>query len=263
MKLEIKKLCGGYGAKLVLDGIDFEVKPGSVVSLLGANGCGKSTLLKMIGRILSPKSGSILLDGKSIRQFDTAELARRMAILPQLHHAPGDLTVEELVSYGRFPHRKGMPGLSRHDREMIEDALQMTRMDGLRNRPVGTLSGGERQRAWIAMTLAQEPELLLLDEPTTFLDVCCQFEIAELIRQLNRERGITVLMILHDLNLAAGCSDRLVMLKNRKIFCSGTPADVLTRENLRAVFGIESKIILTDEGIPYCLAVGSARREGK
>ena len=263
MKLEVKELCGGYGAKLVLDGIGFEVEPGSVVSLLGANGCGKSTLLKMIGRILSPKSGSILLDGKAIRQFDTAELARKMAILPQLHHAPGDLTVAELVSCGRFPHKKGMPGLSQHDREMIEDALKMTRMDSMRDRPLGTLSGGERQRAWIAMTLAQEPELLLLDEPTTFLDICCQFEIAELIRTLNRERGITVLMILHDLNLAAGCSDRLIMLKDRRIYCSGTPADVLTRENLRAVFGIESKIIQTEEGIPYCLAVGSARREEK
>ena len=263
MKLEVRELCGGYGAKLVLDGIDLTVEPGSVVSLLGANGCGKSTLLKMIGRILTPKSGSILLDGQSIRQFDTAELARKMAILPQLHHAPGDLTVAELAAFGRFPHRKGLPGLSRHDREMIEDALKLTRMDSLRDRPVGTLSGGERQRAWIAMTLAQEPELLLLDEPTTFLDVCCQFEIAELIRKLNRERGISVLMILHDLNLAAGCSDRLVMLKDRRICCSGTPAEVLTRDNLRAVFGIESKIIQTEEGIPYCLAVGSARREEK
>ena len=136
-------------------------------------------------------------------------------------------------------------------------------MTGLRNRSMGTLSGGERQRAWIAMTLAQEPELLLLDEPTTFLDVSCQFEIAELIRQLNRERGITVLMILHDLNLAAGCSDRLVMLKDRRVYCSGTPQEVLTRENLRAVFGIESKIIPMDNGIPYCIAVGSAKEEEK
>ena len=263
MKLEVKELCGGYGAKRVLDGIDFTVESGSVVSLLGANGCGKSTLLKMIGRILLPKSGSILLDGKAVRQYDTLELARRMAILPQLHHSPGDLSVEELVSYGRFPHKKGMPGLTRHDREMIDDALHMTRMAGLRNRSMGTLSGGERQRAWIAMTLAQEPELLLLDEPTTFLDISCQFEIAELIRQLNRERGITVLMILHDLNLAAGCSDRLVMLKDRRVYCSGTPQEVLTRENLRAVFGIESKIIPMDNGIPYCIAVGSAKEEEK
>ena len=151
MNLEVKEVCGGYGAKLVLDGIDFKVEPGSVATLLGANGCGKSTLLKMIGRILSPKSGQILLDGKAVRQYDTLELARRMAILPQLHHSPGDLSVEELVSYGRFPHKKGMPGLTRHDREMIDDALQMTRMTGLRNRSMGTLSGGERQRAWIAM----------------------------------------------------------------------------------------------------------------
>ena len=259
MKLEIKALSGGYGAKLVLDGIDFEIPSGKVVTLLGANGCGKSTLLKMIGRILTPRSGSILLDGKAVRQYDTAALARRMAILPQLHSVPGDLTVGELVSFGRFPHRRGLPGLSPHDREMVDDALDMTRLTGFRDRPLNTLSGGERQRAWIAMTLAQEPELLLLDEPTTFLDVCCQFEIAELIRKLNLDRGITVLMILHDLNLAAGCSDRLIMLKDRRIYCSGTPKEVLTSDNLRAVFGIESKIIQMESGVPCCIATGSAR----
>ena len=263
MNLEVKELRGGYGAKLVLDGIDFEVDPGSVVTLLGSNGCGKSTLLKMIGRILTPKSGSVLLDGKAIGQYDSAELARKMAILPQLHHAPGDLTVAELTAFGRFPHKRGRIGLNAHDREMIGDALQMTRLYDLRNRPVGTLSGGERQRAWIAMTLAQEPEILLLDEPTTFLDVCCQFEITELIRKLNRERGITVLMILHDLNLAAGCSDRLIMLKDRRIYCSGAPGEVLTVPNLRAVFGIEAKIIPNETGVPYCLAVGSVRGENK
>ena len=261
MKLETRELRGGYGAKLVLDGIDFEVEPGKVATLLGANGCGKSTLLKMIGRILTPKSGTILLDGKAIGQFDTAELARKMAILPQLHHAPGDLTVEELTAFGRFPHKHGRPGLNRHDREMIDDALRMTRMSALRDRPVGTLSGGEQQRAWIAMTLAQEPEILLLDEPTTFLDVCCQFEIAELIRALNRERGITVLMILHDLNLAARCSDQLILLKDKHVFRSGAPSEVLTVPNLRAVFGIEAKIIPNETGAPYCIAVGSVLGE--
>ena len=263
MKLEVKNLCGGYGSKLVLEDIGFELESGSVASLLGANGCGKSTLLKIIGRILLPKSGSILLDGKAIGQYDTAELARKMAILPQLHHAPSDLTVAELTAFGRFPHKKGRIGLNAHDREMIEDALRMTRLYELRNRPVGTLSGGERQRAWIAMTLAQEPESLLLDEPTTFLDVSCQFEIAELIRKLNRERGITVLMILHDLNLAASCSDHLVMLKDRRVYCCGTPAEVLTVPNLRAVFGIEAKIIQIETGVPYCIAVGTAMGENK
>ena len=261
MKLEVKEICGGYGAKFVLEGVDFTVEPGTIATLLGANGCGKSTLLKMIGRILAPKSGQVLLDGRQVQNFDTGALARRMAILPQLHHAPGDLTVEELVSYGRFPHKRGMPGLSRRDREKIEDALRMTRLENLRNRPLDTLSGGERQRAWIAMTLAQEPELLLLDEPTTFLDICCQFEITELIRRLNRERGITVLMILHDLNMAASCSDQLIMLKDHRIFCCGTPREVLTPENLRAVFGIESRILQTETGVPYCIATGSARGE--
>jgi len=261
MKLEVKGLRGGYGGKPVLDGIDLAVEPGTVATLLGPNGCGKSTLLKMIGRILMPESGSILLDGKAVGQYDTAELARKMAILPQLHHAPGDLTVEELTAFGRFPHKKGRPGLNAHDREMIGDALRRTRMDHLRHRPVGTLSGGERQRAWIAMTLAQEPEILLLDEPTTFLDVCCQFEIAELICGLNRERGITVLMILHDLNLAARCSDQLVLLKDKRVFRAGAPPEVLTVPNLREAFGIEAKIIPNETGVPYCIAVGSVRGE--
>ena len=261
MKLEVKGLCGGYGRNRVLDGIEFTVGSGTVASLLGANGCGKSTLLKMIGRILTPESGTVRLDGQDLTAYDTAGLARKMAILPQLHHAPGDITVGELAAFGRFPHKKGRLGMNAHDREMVRDALHLTRMESLKDRPVGTLSGGERQRAWIAMTLAQEPEILLLDEPTTFLDVCCQFEIAELIRKLNRERGITVLMILHDLNLAAQCSDQLIMLKDRKIFCSGKPSDVLTPENLRAVFGIEVKIIPMETGVPCCIAVGSARGE--
>ncbi|MBO4647444.1 MAG: ABC transporter ATP-binding protein [Lentisphaeria bacterium] len=263
MKLEVKGLRGGYGGKPVLDGVEFTVEPGTVATLLGANGCGKSTLLKMIGRILKPESGSVLLDGKAVGQYDTAELARKMAILPQLHQAPGDLTVEELTAFGRFPHKKGRPGLNAHDREMIGDALHRTRMDHLRHRPVGTLSGGERQRAWIAMTLAQEPEILLLDEPTTFLDVCCQFEIAELIRGLNRERGITVLMILHDLNLAARCSDQLILLKDKRVYRAGAPSEILTVPNLRAVFGIEAKIIPNETGVPYCIAVGSVRGEAQ
>ena len=261
MKLEVKDLRGGYGGKPVLDGVGFTVGSGTVAALLGANGCGKSTLLKMIGRILKPESGSVLLDGRPVGEYDTTELARKMAILPQLHHAPGDLTVEELIAFGRFPHKKGRPGLNAHDREMIGDALRRTRMEHLRHRPVGTLSGGERQRAWIAMTLAQEPEILLLDEPTTFLDVCCQFEIAELIRGLNRERGITVLMILHDLNLAARCSDQLILLKDKRVYRSGPPAEVLTVPDLRAVFGIEAKIIPNETGVPYCIAVGSVRGE--
>lgn len=259
MNLEVKGLRGGYGRKIVLDGVGFDIRSGSIVTLLGPNGCGKSTLLKMIGRILRPESGTILLDGKAIAQYPTGELAKRMAILPQLHHASGELSVDELVSCGRFPHRKAGFRLNEHDREVIGDSLRMTRMEELRKRRLSTLSGGERQRAWIAMTLAQEPELLLLDEPTTYLDICCQFEIIEMVRDLNRTRGITVIMVLHDLNLASQCSDRLIMMKDRSIFCTGRPSEVITKENLRTVFEIETKITLSEEGVPYCIATGSAR----
>ena len=259
MKLEVDNLRGGYGRKLVLDGVEFTVDSGSVVTLLGANGCGKSTLLKMIGRILRPDSGGILLDGKAVARYKTGELARELAILPQLHHAPGELTVEELVTFGRYPHRKSGFGLSAHDREVIGEAIRMTRLTPLCKRNISTLSGGERQRAWIAMTLAQEPKLLLLDEPTTFLDVCCQFEIIDMVRTLNRNCGITVVMVLHDLNLAAQCSDKLIMMKDRRIRYAGPPREIMKPEILREIFEIESNITMTADGIPYCIATGSAR----
>ncbi len=261
MKLETRELCGGYGAKTVIDAVNFSVRPGSVVSLLGANGCGKSTLLKMLGRILKPQGGEVLLDGKAILQLPTAELARQLAILPQLHHAPGELTVEELVTLGRYPHRKWRLGAGPEDRAMVEKALSMTRLAALRRRAVSTLSGGERQRAWIAMTLAQEPEVLLLDEPTTFLDVCCQFEVIDMVRTLNRDCGITVIMVLHDLNLAASCSDELIMIKDRRIRYQGAPEKVMTPEILREIFEIEAKIMLTEDGRPFCMPTGSARKE--
>jgi len=259
MKLEVQNLSAGYGGKLVIDGVKLFVRKGSVVTLLGANGCGKSTLLKVIGRVLRPKQGEVLLDGKQVSAYPTAELARQLAILPQLHHASGELTVEELVALGRYPHRSLRLYCSRSDRECIDRAIAMTRLELLRKRRMSTLSGGERQRAWIAMTLAQEPKMLLLDEPTTFLDVCCQFEIIEMVRQLNRECGITVVMVLHDLNLAAGCSDEIVMVKDRKIYCAGPPREVMTPEILRAVFEIESRVTWDENNIPYCIATGSAR----
>ncbi len=259
MKLELCDLTGGYGAKLVIDGVSLTIRDHSIVTLLGPNGCGKSTLLKMIGRILKPRHGEVLLDGKAINRFDTVQLARRLALLPQQQHAVPDLTVDELVMLGRFPHRRGPWSASDRDRKAVDKALRLTRLETLRRRIVGTLSGGERQRVWLAMTLAQEPELLLLDEPTTFLDICCQFEIIELVRSLNRQFGITVIMVLHDLNLAASCSDELIMLKDRAIRYAGPPREVMTPEILREVFSIESRITWSPEGIPYCMALGSTR----
>ena len=261
MNVEVRNLRAGYGAKLVLDGVDAEIPEHGVVTLLGPNGSGKSTLLKTIGRILTPRSGEILLSGRSLSAWKTGELARRMAILPQLHHTSGELTVEELVAFGRFPHRGLHPLLGARDREMIERALSMTRMTEFRRRSMNTLSGGERQRAWIAMTLAQEPELLLLDEPTTFLDIRCQFEIIELIRELNRNAEITVLMILHDLNSALRCSDRLIMLRDRKVRYAGTPEELMKPEILREIFEIEAEFFRGKDGRLGCLPVAPAGRK--
>ena len=261
MNVEIRDLRAGYGAKLVLDGVDAEIPEHGVVTLLGPNGCGKSTLLKTIGRILTPRSGEILLSGRSVSRWKTGDLARKMAILPQLHHAPADLSVRQLVSCGRFPHRKGFGPPGKHDTEVVDHVLEQTRLTGLAHRPLATLSGGERQRAWIAMTLAQEPNLLLLDEPTTFLDICCQFEIIELVRELNRELGITVVMVLHDLNLAARCSHLLAAIRDGKLRYAGSAEEILRPEILREIFEIEAKVVTGADGIPYCIPIGSRRRE--
>ena len=263
MKLEIRTLCAGYSGKRVLDNISLAVEKGEILTLIGPNGCGKSTLLKTIGRILRPQSGCVLLDGKSVHSMNTATLAKQMALLPQSHSAPEDLTVEQLVRYGRFPHRKGFGGLSPYDCETVEKVLGMTRLDGLRNRLLSTLSGGERQRAWIAMTLAQEPEVLLLDEPTTFLDVCCQFEVLELIRMLNRNLNLTIVMVLHDLNLAARCSHRLAAVKDSRIRYCGTPAEIIRPEVLEEIFEIKAEIMDGPDHIPCFIPVASCKTGGE
>ena len=253
MMLEARDVRAGYGKSMVLDGVTIAIPEGRIATLIGPNGSGKSTLLKVLGRLLKPRSGSVLLDGKAIASIPTEELARHMAILPQLHHVSGSLTVRELVSFGRFPHRTGFGLLQRHDREVIDEALKLTRMDSLQERALATLSGGERQKAWIAMTLAQSPEILLLDEPTTFLDIRSQLEIVELVKKLNKELRITVLMVLHDLNLAARCSDILITLKDRHIRHAGPVETVFTQDVLREIFGIETEIHWGGDGRPCCI----------
>ncbi len=257
MKLELRDIRGGYGKKIVLDGVEFSVREGSVVSLLGPNGCGKSTLLKIIGRILRPESGSVLLDGREIHEFNTRILARKLALLPQLKQSPSEMTVEELVACGRFPHGRTRYAFLGRDRDMVEESIRMTRLEDLRKRRLETLSGGECQRAWIAMALAQEPELLLLDEPTAFLDIGRQFELLELIRTLNRKKNLTVVMVLHNLNLAALCSDELILMKQRRIHCAGSPKEVMTPGNLKEIFDIECSVVPGPGGVPHCIASGS------
>lgn len=231
-----------YGKKEVLTGLSLDVPKGRIMTLIGQNGCGKSTLLKVIPRAVTPRSGFCELDGKPIREYRSKLLAKRIAYLAQVHTSPPDIDVRTLVSYGRYPYMKPGRGLTKVDGDIVADVIRMTGLEKLSEQPLSTLSGGERQRAWIAMTVAQEPEILVLDEPTTYLDIGYQIEVLELVKSLNRKLGITILMVLHDLNLAARYSDILAAVKDGRIYASGTPYEVLTAENLRALFGIGAAV---------------------
>ena len=259
MKLEAKKISVGYGGNIVLNELDLTVETGEILTLIGPNGCGKSTLLKTLGRLLKPSHGAVTLNGQDVHRFNTAKLARIMAMLPQSHHISEDLTVEELAGYGRFPHRKQFRPFTAIDRVAVENALNLTQLQNLRKRSINTLSGGERQRAWIAMTLAQEPKLLMLDEPTTFLDVRCQCEVMEIIHKLNHDLKLTVIMVLHDLNLAARCSTRMATVGEGRITRIGTPQQIMTSEILRATFGVEAEIHHEASGHPYFIPTGISK----
>jgi len=253
-------LSAGYGDIEILHALDLAVPPGRITVIVGANACGKSTLLRAMSRLLSPKEGHVLLDGKSIHRTPPRELARTLGLLPQSPIAPEGITVADLVSRGRHPHQSLFSRWTRKDDEAVAGALTATKTAELAERPVDELSGGQRQRVWIAMALAQQTEVLLLDEPTTFLDISHQVEVLDLLTDLNHTRGTTVVMVLHDLNLAARYADHLVAMAEGRVHVSGTPEDVLTEENVRQVFGLESRII-TDptSGRPIMLPIGRHR----
>jgi len=256
-------LSAGYGEDEILHGLDLAVPPGKITVIVGANACGKSTLLRAMSRLLSPRRGQVLLDGKSIHRTSPRELARTLGLLPQSPIAPEGITVADLVSRGRHPHQSLFSRWTRADDEAVDAALTATKTSELAERPVDELSGGQRQRVWIAMALAQQTEILLLDEPTTFLDISHQVEVLDLLTDLNHARGTTVVMVLHDLNLAARYADHLVAMTDGRVHVSGTPQDVLTEDNVRQVFGLESRII-TDptSGRPIMLPIGRHRMAG-
>jgi iron complex transport system ATP-binding protein len=258
--LNINQLSAGYGDADILQALDLAVPEGRITVIVGANACGKSTLLRTMSRLLSPKHGEVLLDGKSIHRMPPRELARTMGLLPQSPIAPEGITVADLVSRGRHPHQSLFSRWTRQDEEAVEAALDATKTADLAERSVDELSGGQRQRVWIAMALAQETDILLLDEPTTFLDINHQIEVLDLLTDLNHTRGTTVVMVLHDLNLAARYADHLVTLLNGRVHQAGVPEDVLTVENVRQVFGLDSQII-TDptSGRPMMLPLGRHR----
>ena len=255
--LLVENLRLGYGDRVVIESLDLLVPPGRVTAIVGANACGKSTLLRALSRLLSPQEGRVLLDGQEIHRMPTKELARKLGLLPQAPIAPEGITVADLVGRGRHPHRSVFTRWSKEDDAAVAAALNATQTAALAERPVDELSGGQRQRVWIAMALAQQTDLLLLDEPTTFLDVSHQIEVLDLLTDLNRSRGTTIVMVLHDLNLATRYADHLVALASGRLYAVGEPADVLSAETVAAVFGLRSHVI-TDPttGKPLVLPIG-------
>lgn len=240
--LEAKKIHVGYSQHLIIEDLSITIPAQKITTIIGPNGCGKSTLIKTLARILKTKAGTVYLDGKEIHNLDTREVARKMAVLPQTAQAPGGLTVFELVSYGRFPHRSSMGMLKAEDYDYIHWAIEVTGLGDLKDRSISALSGGQRQRVWIAVALAQGTDILVLDEPTTYLDLAHQLEILLLLERLNKAENRTIVMVLHDLNHASRFSDYLIAMKDDKVIKEGTPSDVMTCEVLREVFNIDAQL---------------------
>jgi iron complex transport system ATP-binding protein len=260
-RLSAHDLRVGYGDAMVVDGLDLDVHDGTVTAIIGPNGCGKSTLLRALARLLPARGGQVLLDGKQIERWPTREVAKILGLLPQTPVAPDGLTVSDLVSRGRHPHQAWYRQWSGDDESAVAQALGWTNMTEFADRAIDTLSGGQRQRAWISMALAQGTDLILLDEPTTFLDLAHQVEVLDLIERLHHEMGRTVVMVLHDLNLAARYASRLIAMRDGRIVAAGEPAEVLTADLLRAVFGLEAQIMVDPvAGTPLVVPIGTRHR---
>lgn len=260
--LTARDLSAGYGRSLILRELDLVVPPGAFTALVGPNGSGKSTLLHALAGLLAPKDGVVLLEGDAIARLPVKELAKRVSLLVQGPIAPEGLTVFDLVQQGRYPHRALFERWSARDAAACDEALRLTDMTALRDRQLADLSGGQRQRAWIAMTLAQEADIVLLDEPTSFLDLAHQIEVMELVVDLVRGRGKTFVAVLHDLNQAARYADHMVLLKAGRIVAAGGPAQVLTAEAIATVFGVAATVIPDPvAGTPMCIPL-SGRAQG-
>lgn len=253
--LNVDQVAIGYTNALIIDGLSVSIPEKKITTIIGPNGCGKSTLLKAISRVLKTKSGAVYLDGRAIHQLQTKEVAKKMAILPQSATAPGGLTVFELVSYGRFPHQNGLGTLTKEDYKHIYWAIDVTGLNEFKDRPVEELSGGQRQRVWIAMALAQGTEILILDEPTTYLDLAHQLDILLLLQRLNEEEGRTIVMVLHDLNHASRFSHYMIAMKGGKLIKEGDPEEVMTFPNLQSVFNIDARMATCPfSNNPICLS---------
>ncbi|MGO3886509.1 MAG: ABC transporter ATP-binding protein [Mycetocola sp.] len=255
--LRTESLSLGYGERLIISDLSLTIPSGKITVIVGANASGKSTLLRALARLLKPKTGQVLLDGEAIHRLPAKTVARTLGLLPQSPIAPEGITVTDLVGRGRNPHQGVFSRWSGDDDAAVAAALDATETADLAERPVDELSGGQRQRVWIAMALAQQTELLLLDEPTTFLDLSHQVEVLDLLTELNRASGTTIVIVLHELNLAARYADHLIALESGRVHAEGAPADVLTEDSVRTVFGLESRVIPDPvSGKPLVLPIG-------
>lgn len=259
--IEVSQLQVAYEHKLIIENMNLKIPMGKITMIIGANGCGKSTLLKTIARIISPKKGEIKLNGINIQKQAPREIAKKMAVLPQSPIVPSGLLVKELVSYGRFPYQNAMGGMKQEDVEKVNWAMEVTGILEFADRSVDSLSGGQRQRAWIAMALAQETEILVLDEPTTYLDMAHQLEILELLQTLNKQQNRTIVMVLHELNNATKFADYIIGVKEGQIVFEGKPLEVITKENLFELYGIDATLQLdAAKQYPICVDFNLAKR---
>lgn len=261
MPLEAQQLSGGYADKRVVEAVNLTLAQGEWLSLVGANGSGKSTLLRLLSRILPVQSGAVLLNSTAIHTLSPTAVARQLAILPQQQVLPDGLTVQQLVSLGRTPYQPWWQwDLDAESREHITLALAWTEIEQYRDRPVAELSGGERQRAFLALALAQNPKVILLDEPTTFLDIHYQLQLLELLKRLNHQQGLSIITVLHDINLAARYSDRIAFMRQGHLWAVGEVDTILTPEIMQAVFEVEAAILQTPVGLQICPLAASSHR---
>lgn len=242
-RLSAHSVSVGYGDTVISRDVTLDIPDGQVTTLIGANGCGKSTLLRGLSRLLPLSEGSVTLDGKKLGDYSSRELATRLSLLPQSPITPAGVTVADLVARGRHPHQSWLQQWSASHSAAVDEAMALTNVFQLRDRPVDSLSGGQRQRVWIAMVLAQDTDIVFLDEPTTYLDLAHSTDVLELVSTLNKEQGKTIVMVLHDLNLAARYSDNLVLMKDGSVTALGSPETTITPQALRDVFGLDSRVI--------------------
>lgn len=259
-QLTAKDISLGYGERDIITGLSVDIAPGKVTSIVGPNGCGKSTLLRSLSRLLRPTGGEVFLDGKAISEIPTKQLAASLGLLPQSPIAPDGIVVADLVGRGRTPHQGLLGRWSQEDYDIVQESMEMTGVAELAERSIDELSGGQRQRVWIAMALAQRTDILLLDEPTTYLDIKHQLEVLDLLVELNETHGTTIAMVIHDLNLAARYSDELIAVSNGNVYAQGSPQDVMTQQTVKDVFGVDSVIVEDPvSGLPAVMPIGKRK----